>query len=316
MMQSLWQSADPILRAYTLGAVILLVSAALLIWAVALLTKKDLSGVWRTYRGWLIMVPIAFAALWLGRTATIVGLALIAIVGFKEFARATGVYKDWVVTGTVYLGITALAILTAIKDPRTGDLGWYGLFMATPVYVIAALLAIPVFRDAYKGQLQRVSLAIVGFVYFGWMFLHLGFLTNSHHMYGYLLFLLVAVELNDVSAFIFGKTVGGPKLRPHVSPNKTWGGSLGALCVSLTLPWLLHASFPHFNWHELVLTGLIVGIGGQLGDLTISFIKRDLGIKDMGAVIPGHGGILDRVDSLIYVAPLFFHMVRWFQGIH
>jgi len=87
-----------------------------------------------------------------------------------------------------------------------------------------------------------------------------------------------------------------------------------ALGVSLVLPWLLWFSFPHFGPGLLVLTGLIVGIGGQLGDLVISYIKRDIGIKDMGTTIRGHGGILDRVDSMIFVAPIFFHTVRWFDG--
>jgi phosphatidate cytidylyltransferase len=108
---------------------------------------------------------------------------------------------------------------------------------------------------------------------------------------------------------------GRRKLRENISPNKTVGGSLGAVCVSLIVPWLLLFSFEHFEPVHLILAGLVVGIGGQLGDLVISYIKRDIGIKDMGTVISGHGGILDRVDSLIFVAPIFFHFVRWFHGL-
>lgn len=205
--------------------------------------------------------------------------------------------------------------MTLVHDPDNGERGWYGLYMALPVYVIAMLLTIPVLRNRAKGQLQLVSLSIVGFVYLGWMFGHLGFLANSEHAMGYLLYLIFAVELNDIAAFACGKLFGKRPLRSEISPNKTLGGSLGALAFSMALPWLLHFSFPHFATLELVLTGLIVGVGGQLGDLAISFIMRDLGVKDMGALIPGHGGVLDSVDSLIFVAPLFFHMVRRFHGI-
>jgi phosphatidate cytidylyltransferase len=187
--------------------------------------------------------------------------------------------------------------------------------MALPVYVIATILLIPIIRNRAKGQLQRVALAIVGFVYFGWMFSHLGFLANTPYAYGYLLYLIFAVEINDVAAFTCGKLFGRHKLRESISPNKTIEGSLGAVAVSMTIPWLLWFSFPHFEALNLILTGLIVGIGGQVGDLTISYIKRDIGIKDMGVVISGHGGILDRVDSMIFVAPIFFHMVRWFHGL-
>jgi phosphatidate cytidylyltransferase len=278
--------------------------------------NRHMRGVWRTYVGWLFMVPIILAVVFAGREVTIVGITLLALVGFKEFARATGLYDDWWMTGAVYLGIMAVAASSLVDDPLLDRPGWYGIFMTLPVYIVSLILMIPVIRNRAKGQLQHVALAILGFIYLGWMFSHVGFLANSPHAYGYLLFLILAVEGSDVAAFLAGKLFGRRKLRPEISPNKTWGGSLGALAISMALPWLLRFSFPHFGAPQLVLTGVIVGIGGQLGDLTISMIKRDVGVKDMGALIPGHGGLLDRIDSLIFVGPLFFHMVRWFYDVY
>jgi phosphatidate cytidylyltransferase len=274
--------------------------------------KKDARSVWATYRSWLVMAPTILGALFAGRVAVIVLFTLLAISGFKEYARATGLYRDWWMTGAVYLAIVSVGVVTLVSDPNNARPGWYGLFMTLPVYTIAALLVIPILRNQPAGQLQAVSLAIVGFIYIGWMFGHLGFLANSTHAYGYLLYLIFAVEVNDVAAFTFGKLFGRHKLRSNISPNKTWEGALGALAVSLLLPWALWFSFPHFGPLQLILTGLIVGVGGQLGDLSLSFIKRDIGIKDTGAAIPGHGGILDRIDSLIYTSPLFLHMVDYF----
>jgi len=279
------------------------------------LAGRNVSSIWQTYRGWLVMVPVVLGTLFLGRTATIFGVALLAILGFKEYARATGLYEDWWLTGLVYLAILALGITSWMPDPRLGYPGWYGFFAALPAFVIGIIVMVPILRNRAKGQLQQVSLAVVGFLYFGWMFSHLGFLANAEHAYGYLLYLVFAVEINDVAAFTFGKLFGRHKLRENISPNKTIEGFVGAVAVSVVVPFLLWFSFPHFEpWH-LVLTGLIVGIGGQLGDLVISYIKRDIGIKDMGTAIRGHGGILDRVDSMIFVAPIFFHVVRWIHGI-
>ena len=143
------------------------------------------------------------------------------------------------------------------------------------------------------------------------MFGHLALLTRTAHPYGYVLFLIFATEINDVAAFTSGRLFGrgGRKLRPNISPNKTWAGAIGAIIVSMAMPWLLGFSFPHFTWAQKVLAGLIVGVGGQIGDLGVSVIKRDLGIKDMANTIPGHGGVLDRIDSLIVSAPLFVHVV-------
>ena len=132
-----------------------------------------------------------------------------------------------------------------------------------------------------------MSLGMVAFIYLGWMFGHLGFLANTPNAYGYLCYVIFATEVNDVAAFTFGKMFGRHPLRSEISPRKTWEGALGALVVSLALPWLLRFSFPFFGPWQLILAGLIVGIGGQLGDLSFSVIKRDLGAKDMGATHPG-----------------------------
>lgn len=300
---------------YTTGAAALLLVAGIVISVLKWGFGKDVDHAWRAYCGWLVLVPAAFLCIFLGRNVTIAFLTLVALAGFREFARATGLYRDWIMTGAVYLGIVATGIISSLGSRVGGEEGGYALFMAFPVFAIAAILIVPIVRNRARGQLQVLSLAIVGFVYFGWMFGHLSFLANARHAYSYLLYVLVAVELNDVAAYVFGKLFGRHPLRSNISPKKTWEGALGALAFSLLLPWLVRSTLPHFQARECVLAGLIVGIGGQLGDLAVSVIKRDVGIKDMGATIPGHGGILDRMDSLVYVAPLFFHLTRPFHDL-
>lgn len=307
--------ASPIIQVYLTIAGSVLVFAGLAIAVLKWGLKKNVEHAWRAYRGWLIMIPLVIGAVLLGRMATIVFFGLIAIAGFTEFARATGLYRDWLITGLVYLGIAGVTTVTIIPPPGETLVGWYGMFMALPVYVVAGILLMPILRDRTKGQLQLIALGIVGFIYIGWMFGHLAFFANSRNSAGSILFLLFSVPLCDVAAFTFGKTFGRHKLRPNISPNKTWEGSFGAFLVGMSLPWIFRFSLAGFGTRELLLAGLIVGVGSQLGDLSISVIKRDIGIKDMGALIEGHGGVLDRIDSLIYVAPLFFHMTRFFVGI-
>ena len=306
---------DPVFRLYSIIAAAILFLAGAILSLMRWGLRKNVPSIWNTYRSWLVMAPLVLIIVLFGRIATIISFAFLGLLGFKEYARATGLYRDWIMTGAVYLGILMVTITALLHAPRSGLPGWYGLFMATPIYIVALLLVVPILLNRTQGQLQSLALAILGFLYIGWMFSHLGFLANSDHPYAYLLYLVFAVELNDVAAFTCGKLFGKRKFRSNISPNKTWGGALGALAISMIVPWLLRPTFPHFGPLQLIYAGLIVGIGGQLGDLSISVIKRDLGVKDMGALIPGHGGVLDRIDSLIYTAPLFLHMVDYYYQI-
>ena len=279
--------------------------------------RKELGSIWKIYRSWLVMASIGLLVVFAGRVPVIIGVTVLSIFGFREFARSSGLYRDRWMTGAVYAGIVTVGL--ASWGPHPGGegpgKGWYGFFMTVPVFAIALILLIPILRNRARGELQKISLSIIGFIYIGWMLGHLGFLADATNAYGFVCYVIFATELTDVSAFTFGKLFGRHPLRSQISPNKTWEGALGALAVSMVLPWLLRFSFPFFGAIQLILTGLIVGIGGLLGDLSISVIKRDIGTKDMGTAIPGHGGILDRIDSLIYVAPLFMHMAGYYYRL-
>src|SRR5947199_10338713 len=160
-----------------------------------------------------------------------------------------------------------------------------------------------------------MAVGVGGIIQNGLKFGDVWIFANVGYAFRFDCFPNLVAEVEDVAAFTFGKILGRHPLRSEISPNKTWEGALGAFGVAMIVPWLLRFSFPFFGTRELILTGLIVGIGGQLGDLSISVIKRAIGTKDMAATIPGHGGILDRIDSLIYAAPLFMHMAGYYYPL-
>jgi len=266
---------------------------------------RDLAAsIWRPYFPWLIMGPLILGAVGLGEGAVALSLFLLSIFCAKEFAKATGLYREGWFMAVLYLGIAG--IYGAVW------MGWFGLFTAMPVYAAAALFLIPILKNQSKGMIQRVGLSAIALIYIGWFLSHLAFLEAFPNGAAYLLYLIMGTELNDASAFLFGKFFGKHRFISNISPKKTIEGSLGALAVTSLYTWGVSGYLPELHFGLLSLSALIIWLGGTFGDLIISFVKRDIGIKDMGALIPGHGGLLDRADSLIFVAPLYFHMLKYF----
>jgi phosphatidate cytidylyltransferase len=267
---------------------------------------KPLEAAKLPYRTWAILIPSLMVPIWLGPKAWILAVLLISIYGFKEFAKGTGLYEHKAYCVVVDLLMLLMAFAAMIED--------YGLFMALPVWGVAAITTIPVFSNGFKGAIQNISLSVIGLIYFGWFLGHLGFLCQSQYGMGYLMFVLVFTQFNDAMCFMWGKLFGRTNFTA-LSPKKTLEGSVLALVSSMGIAFLnWPIAFPHFEWWLVALTGFLISFGGQMGDLVMSAFKRDLGIKDFGALLPGHGGILDRIDSLVWVAPLFFHMARFFHG--
>ncbi len=164
-----------------------------------------------------------------------------------------------------------------------------------------------------------VPCMILGILYMAAAFASFYILRESYSIYTILLFLIM-IWSSDIGAYFTGKTIGGPKLIPSVSPNKTWSGYAGALMfpVLVAMIWLygfggVSATLDGFNVLQTIMAaiglGTITGASGQAGDLLVSFIKRKANVKDTGHLIPGHGGILDRIDSLLLGAPIFLGMM-------
>jgi phosphatidate cytidylyltransferase len=263
------------------------------------------------YYSWLVIVPVLLAPILLGAFWTILGVCLLSILCFREFARVTGLSREKAICFVVVAGIVLLTLTTLDN--------WYGLFVALTPQVIVALAVVAIIRDEPKGYVQRLALGVLGFVLFGTCLGHLGYLANDTNYRQYIILILLCVELNDVFAYVAGKTWGRHKLAPHTSPNKTVAGALGAIVMTtllvVCLGYFVFRGTVLASWPHLIAMGILISVAGQFGDLMMSSIKRDVGIKDMGATIPGHGGLLDRFDSLILVAPLMFHYINFFLGL-
>jgi len=194
--------------------------------------------------------------------------------------------------------------------------GWYGAFLIfIPVFMF---LWIP-FMLVVNGDTKDISRSMgvlptqLMFCVFG--ISHLAYLLSLPEIEGFqaggrglLLFLVFITEMNDVFQFTWGKLFGKFKIIPKVSPNKTWEGFIGGVLSTTIVGYFLYFLTPLTPLQAMGVS-FIVAVTGFIGDVVVSAIKRDVGVKDTGAAIPGHGGILDRIDSLATTAPVFFHIV-------
>ena len=305
--------AHPVTRGIVVAAVMVLALASAVIGllsATGRISPALRRELWLRTGSWAVLLPLMMGPVLLGRAWTIGAVTVLSLLCLREYDRATGLFREPLMAGTVALGIV---VINGVALDN-----WYGFFVAlTPLTVgVLAIVSIPLDRPA--GYVQRIGLAIVAFVLFGAGLAHLGFMANDLNYRPIVLMLLTTVAINDVFAFTVGKLIGGPKLLPATSPNKTISGALGALvCTSLLVAgigWGVFRGTALDHWYLLLGLGAIVSVAGQAGDLMLSSIKRDLGIKDMGVVIPGHGGLLDRFNSLLLVAPATFHYIGFFVG--
>lgn len=311
-----WTPRDPEL-AYALAGVLGLLAVASLIVAVVQRRVETDAGralaanlVART-KAWWVMCAVLGLTLLSGGVGSVILFALTSFFALREFVTLspTSVSDHETLAWSFFVFVPLQYLFVGLDE--------YGMMvLLIPVY---AFLFVPI-RSVLAGNTDDF-LARTGSIQWGLMIcvycVSYAPALLSLPIPGYegegvklLMFLIIVVQLSDVLQYVFGKTLGRRKLAPTVSPNKTWegmvGGVLAASAVGTALWWMT----PFAPWQAAVVS-LVITLAGVAGGLVMSAIKRDRGVKDFGASIPGHGGVLDRIDSVCFAAPLFFHLTRW-----
>ena len=258
-------------------------------------------------RTWWIMCAVFVSALLIGRNASLVFLAVASFLALREYLSIVPLRP----TDRTAVGVAYVAILAQY------GLIEFGRHDLVPIVVpIFALFALPIAllrggeTEAFLERLATISWGVLAFVYgFG----YLAVLLATGDLFdagaggaGWMLYLVVSAQASDVVQYAAGKAVGRRPIAPRISPKKTWEGLIAGLVAATALAWLLGPWLtPLVGWRA-ALGGLVIGLAGFLGGLTMSAIKRDLGLKDSGTLLPGHGGMLDRIDSLYLSAPALY----------
>ena len=263
-------------------------------------------------RSWWGIVFVFGAALLFGRIVTLVLFAILSFLALREFISLTptraGDHRSLFLSFFVVVPVQYWLI----------GIDWYGLFsIFIPVYVFLLLPALSAMagdtRDflARNAKLQWGLMLTVFAISHAPALLLLGFTGYGLPSALLLLYLMIVVQISDVFQYVFGKLFGRTRLSPAISPSKTVEGLVGGGLTAVLIGAALSGITPFSALQAAAMSAVIV-IGGFFGGFVLSAIKRDLGVKDWGRMIEGHGGILDRMDSVSFASPLFFHLTRYY----
>lgn len=286
------------------------VAVALLRWAKP---QKDFRELVARVRAWWIMAALFFGALVVSNPVALVFFAFLSFWAMKEYVTLLKTRP------ADHHGLVFTFLAIPIQYYLIG-INWYGMFIIfIPVYMFLSLPVRLVLSKETSGFVRSASQIQWGLMAFVFGLSHMAFLLTVPELKGasvsgrmLVLFLVFVVEISDVLQYVWGKTFGRHKIIPAVSPNKTWEGFIGGI-ASATLVSLAIRFLTPFSVVETILVSLMISVAGFCGGAVMSAVKRDFGVKDFGQIIPGHGGVLDRIDSLCYAAPIFFHYVRYFH---
>lgn len=304
--------APPVVWALV-GTYAVLGAASLIVWLLNRRSDGRQGELVARVKSWWIMISVFSFAVFVYQPLSAVFLALISYLALKEYVSIIPTRKiDRLVILVAYVAVPIQYWLA-----YHGNFGWFMVFI--PVWVFLIMSTIMALKGETTGYLKSVGTLSWGLMMTVFTLSHMAYLLFTGGTYnpvaggaGLLFFLVFIAQFNDVAQFTWGKLLGRNKIAPIVSPKKTWEGFLGGVLTSVITAGMIGPLLTPMDVAWSSIAGGGIAVAGFLGDITESAVKRDLGVKDAGALIPGHGGILDRIDSLAFAAPAFTHLFRYF----
>ncbi len=260
----------------------------------------------------IVALPFLIYLIYTGGWAFTSFVAVAAVLALWEFFRITlKSHDNDVGTAVPAIGyLTALLMVAASFQYSTGVL----IAVAVTNLILSGLVFVFLFKSTPQ-IIETIRIQTQAILYIPLSLSILVLIRNGSDGIAWIFFLLIIVFAGDTSAFYFGTYFGRHKLCPSVSPGKTIEGSMGGLLANILVGSIFKfLLFPHLSWATCIIFFMLIGAAGQIGDLFESALKRMAGVKDSGTILPGHGGILDRIDALLFATPITYLFILYAQS--
>lgn len=258
---------------------------------------------WASLQSWLFGAPLVLLILGSPNPYPFVGLCGVAILGMKEYFQMTGMYHRSGFVWLTYICIAGLGYCCYVNSET--------LYNLMPMILLATISIIPILQNNAKHMIQYLGLTILGFMFIGWAFMHTAWIVRLEHGPLFLIYIIILSEMGDHISLAVSRLYGGKIIADRITNHRTLEGLVISAVCTVILGFGLRHMLPNSNevyWIASSLTAILVG---GSGDLILSVIRRDLGVRDTGAFIIGRGGFLDRLDRLVFVAPVFYYVMKF-----
>lgn len=260
---------------------------------------------WASWVSWAIALPVLAILLALEGSWPLAGFVVLAVYGLREFFRITGIYDRYWYLWTCQIGIIATGVAIHFELNT--------IYNLIPMILLYFIAVIPILQNEYKRMLQLISLSMIGYLLLGWAFLHLGWLVKWENGARHLLLIILLTEMCDNMNLVFSRLFGKTNWFAKIAPRRTLEGFLLSLLFTVCLAFGLRHLLPETTEIYWISAALAASLVGGMGDILLSGIRRDINVKDRNTFILGRSGILDRLDRLIFVAPLYYYILKTLQ---